>query len=701
MQTPWYKEAYRRILVDMHIPDWDEKFLSRYDVDAMVDCYERARVNSVMLYCQSHLGLCYWPTTTGIMHRGLKGRDVVGEMVKRLKEREIKCCAYYSLIHNNQAFLDHPDWRMIPADEPPANAFRHSRYGTCCPNNAGYREFALAQAEELIRAYDFDGIFFDMTMWVHVCICPDCRKRFYQETGKEIPATIDWADPDWCAFQAARERWVSQFGEMMTQRVKAIKAGMPVYHNFATGPLNWKWGLPLSSSVINDFLGGDFYGGPMEQLAVIKLMNNLSQNRPVEFMTSLCGNLNDHILLKQTTELEIQAFAATLFSSAFLFIDAIDPIGTADPRKFDLIGNIFKKTAPYEPFLGGDPVEDIAVYFSNESKFDPAENGKPVGEGKIQLDYPYQKSIQNICRILQQAHLPFGVITRKQLHELGRYKAVILADAIRMDEEEVEAIRNYVCGGGGLYASGTSSLYESKGLRHGDFMLADVFGCHFEADDLGRVTYLKPGDAAQREAIAPHPYLAPPPHGTLGLAERVEGKVLATLTLPYGSPHEGSLFDTHWASIHSSPPWGDTARPVVVENQYGRGRSIYCAAKIEMIAHPSSDGLFLHYLRQLLEEPLSYHAQAHPAVWINASCQAETGDTLIGFLNYQTQLPLLPAGPVEFTLHPGAGRKFTNLLHLPDQTPVEFQLDEQGGMKIRLEDLQIFEMFLAKTEACS
>jgi hypothetical protein len=53
MSKPWYQNSFRRMLVDMHIPDWDEKFLSEYDVSKTVDLYEKARLTSVMFYCNS------------------------------------------------------------------------------------------------------------------------------------------------------------------------------------------------------------------------------------------------------------------------------------------------------------------------------------------------------------------------------------------------------------------------------------------------------------------------------------------------------------------------------------------------------------------------------------------------------------------------------------------------------------------------
>jgi len=73
------------MLLDMHIPDWDPAFLARYSPPEMAELYEKASLSAVMIYCQSHVGLCYWPTRTGKMHAGLHGQDIVGEMVELLR----------------------------------------------------------------------------------------------------------------------------------------------------------------------------------------------------------------------------------------------------------------------------------------------------------------------------------------------------------------------------------------------------------------------------------------------------------------------------------------------------------------------------------------------------------------------------------------------------------------------------------------
>jgi alpha-L-fucosidase len=76
----WIKGNYRRNLLDMHIADWNEEFLSKVDPEAYADALADAGVQAAMVKAMPHTGLCYYPTKVGRMHAGLKGRDYFGEV---------------------------------------------------------------------------------------------------------------------------------------------------------------------------------------------------------------------------------------------------------------------------------------------------------------------------------------------------------------------------------------------------------------------------------------------------------------------------------------------------------------------------------------------------------------------------------------------------------------------------------------------
>jgi hypothetical protein len=178
----------------------------------------------------------------------------------------------------------------------------------------------------------------------------------------------------------------------------------------------------------------------------------------------------------------------------------------------------------------------------------------------------------------------------------------------------------------------------------------------------------------------------------LRLRPEAEGEVLATLSLPYGSPEPGSVYDHAWASIHTSPPWEATGRPALVRHAYGEGVALYCAAALEAEASDANTRLLDALIRSLLVDP-AYTAEAHPSVWMNVMHQPEARRMLVGFLNAQRDTPPVPAPPVAFTLRPPEGARFTELVRLPDETPAPFTLDENGVLHATTGTLEIFDLY--------
>ena len=190
----WPDETFRRSLIDMHVPDWDPALLSKFDAADIVKTIAGAGFQSMMPYGNSHVGLSYWRTKIGQMHRNMRGRDFFGEIVEERKRYGLYAVAYYCLIYDNWAYEYHPDWRMVPDDDSiPSHP---QRYGFACPNSP-YREHALACLRELMANYDFEGIFVDMPFWPDVCYCAHCTERFRREEGAEPPRIVDWDDPTW------------------------------------------------------------------------------------------------------------------------------------------------------------------------------------------------------------------------------------------------------------------------------------------------------------------------------------------------------------------------------------------------------------------------------------------------------------------------------------------------------------------------
>ena len=238
--SAWYTTAYRRAVIDMHITDHDERFLTSFDPAAYVDALVTARVQSAVVYAHSHVGLCLYPTRVGEMHSGLRGRDTLREIIERCHAHDIAAVLYVSAIHDRWAYQHHPEWRMVRADG--RQAAESSRHGFCCPNSP-YRTYLSALATEICQNYALDGIRFDMTFWPVVCYCRHCQARFADEVGGDLPRTIDWSDPHWVAFQHKREDWLVEFATLQMTTVKKIKPQVSVEHQASTYTHTWLLGV--------------------------------------------------------------------------------------------------------------------------------------------------------------------------------------------------------------------------------------------------------------------------------------------------------------------------------------------------------------------------------------------------------------------------------------------------------------------------
>jgi len=689
----------------MHIPDWDEAFLKNFDPKQAAKEALSTGAEGVMVYFQSHAGFCNWPTQSGVQHAAFAGRDPMRVIVDTLRNEGAGICAYYSTIFNSWAANAHPEWRIEAAAASPMGPLPMARYGLCCPNNPGYRDFVRAQTREIARSYDVDVLFFDMMWWPAVCLCRHCEARSEKEIGAPIPKVLNWRAPVWCAFQDARERWIAEFAEELRDLVHTERPETSVYHNFALAMSNWSRGVSFASARAHDFLGGDFYGGREEQLVISRLMANLSPGRPTEFMTTVARNLVDHEQLQSAANLKMQVYGALGCGSAFLMIAALDPDGRNNPAMLARIRETFDETAPYEPFIGGEAIEDIGVYFSDASKMNFADDGTDLANLPCSAapDYPHFRAVRGACRKLAAAHLPFGVITEERLDRLADYKVIVLPNLLRMRPCEIEAFRAYVAQGGRIYASRMTSLTLADGAHGDDFALADVFGCHLAGEDAGRMIYAKPACGLVADALAPERYLGHRAEAR-GMSGAVrlragDGEALATLSLPYGHPHGGTMSDQNWSSIHSDPPWTHTQEPAIVASTYGDGRSVFSAADIEAGDSNADHALFIALIRELLGGPASFEADAPPAVWATVFDQPEKNRIVLSFLNYQLEMPPIPIARIPFRLAPPPGSRFKRLVCLPDMREAPMELSETSGRLAGVaENLETFAMYAAEYE---
>jgi hypothetical protein len=691
--------VFRRLLVDTHVPDWHPDLLARFDPAEYVATAARAGFQSLMQYANSTVGLCLWRTKVGQMHANLRGRDIFGEVITECRRQGLQPRAYFCAVWDNWACERHPHWRIMEVDG--YDRVLESRYGLVCPNSP-YRDYVKACMQEIVGNYDLEGIFIDMTMWPDVCYCPHCTARYWQEHKAEPPRIVDWDDPEWRRFQKARQQWLLEFAEEITGTIRKVRS-IPVYHQNSSLFLNWKVGVPLQLAQASDFAGGDFYGGPAQYSLICKAYHGLSQTRPFEFMTSMARSLWSRVTLKTMDEIQVDSFVPTLHSAALMLIDGINPDGTLNQPTYDFIAKVNAQHAPYEPFLGGDLLADVAIYYDKESMYNPAEKGVHVSRLEPVVtsgdliagvgDCSHRDALMGVARFLREDHIPFGVVTNANLQQLSNYRAVVLPNVLEMTAEQAGHFREFVEDGGVLYVSGASSLdrFNARGPR---FLLEEVLGVRYKGILGTKVTFLSPKDEQVRKTVWPQRHLSF--DGPMILAEALPGsEVLATVTLPFVAPEVGHVIGSRFADAHSShPALTAGADPAVVVHAFGRGKAVWLAAPIESGAGPVNAKLVLSLLRRVLPGPYRFEVETHPAVEMTLFHQAEKRRLLGGLLNMAQQLPPIAVGATVRVQVP-ASRQVTGVLRLPERKAMQF---EKIGpyVQFRLEPFESLVMVLVE-----
>jgi hypothetical protein len=681
----WYEHAYRRAVIDMHIPDWDPKFLSEFDPQQYAEMLVKSKAQSVVCYCQSHVGLFNFPTEVGTAHAAFAERNMLGEMIDACHERNIAVQLYTSLIFDRTAADQHPEWRMITWDGNIQG--EGGRHGVLCINSP-YREYVRSFVTEICQKFEFEGIRFDMTFWPWLCFCEHCQRRFDEEVGGEIPQTIDWGDPRWVAFQRCRERWLVEFAAIATSTVREHRPVATVEHQSSTFPLNWMFGVTAPLAAQNDFLQGDFYGDSLQGSFVRKLLEDLTPNRPFGYETSFSVSLQDHTARKPSALLAAKAAAAIADQAAFVFIDAIDPIGTVNPNPHERMGQVFEQFMPFYTELAelaGERVADIGIYYSLESKFDPATSGGHVSSPNTSDSHT--SSSMQVARTLLRHHLPWRVVTRGSLGDVidaGKVKLLILSNVHMLDADEAAMLRRFVENGGSLYVSGGSTLLDPTGKGQMDFPLADVMGVSMKQTNWQPFNhYIAPTDKGLPYFVdfnAAYPAF----HQGYGIrvAPHADATVLAKTTLPWPTAD-----GTRFASIHSNPPWVTTDEAEIVEHTFGRGRCIYSASVIE--SSEIMEGTLISLLKSLAGPP-TCTVDAPPFVEMTLFYRQNRGRFLLSLVNFPSELPGVPIHDIRVTLRIPPG--VFAVSQLPDRVELDFVSDDEGTINFTIPRLETFAM---------
>ena len=675
MAQKWFEKSYRRNLVDMHIEDWNPAFLSEFDPHKYLEYLKTAKMDAMMLYLQSHVGLCNFPTKVGVMHKAFEGRErTMNTLIDLCHENGIAVVGYYSLIYNTREDKRQPHLALIDDDETQSSPYSRgtSRYGHCCPNNPEYRAFVKAQIAEMAEQFpNLDGIFYDMTFWPFVCKCDHCKARLKAELGLDtFPAANNNKNPDSIRLRKVRHTWMAEFAEYVSAVTEELMPGVSISHNNASAVCGGSWGRGVDERVGDacTYLTGDLYGSLLAHSFSQKYYRVASKAQPFEYMvTRFSQNLSQHTLSKTVRQLAQCTLLTAAHHGANFVIDAIDPVGTLNPEVAETIGAAYAMQLPYEKYLKmGTPVADVGIWYSI--------TGRYASEDQ---DFNSLSGATRVGETLGANHVLYDLVANRRLSDLKKYPFVFAPCIAGLEQEHIDAAVEYVKEGGTLCFSGTDVPEFLK-----IFLDADVVGYTNNVN-----SYVAPTEAG-KELLAPftekYPLSLSHKHPLLsGLAE--DALVLGTLKTPYTDPSDPLAF----ASIHSNPPGILTDHPSIVERSFGKGKVIWMAIPIEYYHARQHRELTMKLLRR-------HFCVCRQSLTSTASHLVE----LLAFKgDKEWQVSAVNVGDAEdgrlipsFTVTVKTGFEPKGVYLLPEETPVPYTY-EDGKVTFTAREMDLFDMY--------
>src|SRR5947209_5935724 len=150
-----------------------------------------------------------------------------------------------------------------------------------------------------------------------------------------------------------------------------------------------------------------------------------------------------------------------------------------DRRMFKTPEPVFRWHQEHEQYLfNRTPVAAIGVVWSQRNtdyygRDDAAEL----------VDAPYR----GVTQALLRARIPYLPVNADHIERDGRgLAALVLPSVGALSDAQCASVRRFVENGGGLVATGASSLYNEWGDPRPDFALADLYGAHAPSPDFGR-----------------------------------------------------------------------------------------------------------------------------------------------------------------------------------------------------------------------
>jgi hypothetical protein len=485
-------------------------------------------------------------------------RDLLGEIVAAAREDDIRLCVRMdSNIIPPPVLREHADWRIRRPDG--------TRLDEMCINSPYRREVVFGLYAEIIDRYGVDGFTDNGGIGAgRLCHCEFCCTRWAGEVGGPMPWTERMDDPlfrRWTDWNNGRvmENWDDSDAYVRSVGGEECLF-LPLVRKFS--PFN-RLVARRARQVMMDCQSRNDAGSFREHTDEgLYMKGTLDWTRNIAVVSSMTHHSHGYFRLTSDSAAEARTYMLSGIAGGF---DPWwhHPTGySPDRRSFDIAPPVFAWQAEHEDLLHDrQPIAAVGLIRSerNDQFF-----GRDIGPffQPEQMGEVTQATYRGASRMLSDARVPYRPLHIADITDPASTPPVLLLPNLGgMSDEEVAAIRCHVEAGGGLVATGMTSLFDADGEPRTDFALADVLGVS--------ISGVVPDRRALIDGRSPHDIAIE------DLAPQVGGAVLNRV-LPYG----GVALDVEVREERRVVA-RLAGRPAAILGRYGAGRVVFLPIDID------------------------------------------------------------------------------------------------------------------------
>lgn len=523
-ETPWYKRVTRWGQTNI-----TEKDPIIYDIDWWRKHWKRTHTQGVVINAGGIIA--YYPTQVPLHYKAqyLQGRDLFGDLCRAAHEDGLAVFARMDSNRAHEEFYNaHPDWFAMDGEGKP---YRAGELYITCVNSPYYSEHIPAILTEIAKTYRPEG--FTDNSWSglgrdSICYCENCRNSFRAKTGEAIPRGKNWDDPvyrQWIRWNYDRrlEIW-----DLNNRTTRAAGGPTCVWSGMNSGSISgqsrsfrdYKQICERADIIMLDHQARRDAVGFQHMSDIGKLIHGLlgwDKLIPDSMAMYQAGRPTFRVASKPVAEAQMWMLEG--------FAGGIQPwwhhVGAyhEDRRMYHTAEPIYRWHKENTEFLiNREPIATVGVVWSQENT-----DFYGRDEADLLVDLPWHGIMQALIR----ARIPYLPVHADHIdREASKLSLLILPNFGSMTADQVASVGRFVRGGGSLFATGESSLYNESGDVRDDYALADLFGAHAPANQATR-------DHAQLERTV-HTYLRLTPE----LRSQVYGPQAGTEPAIEGPRHE-------------------------------------------------------------------------------------------------------------------------------------------------------------------